>query len=95
MTEQQADQLIKLLEELRDNQKISMEREVESLAMQKEQFALSKTQFERAEKLQEQAEQLQNRSTQLVATSHKFIKALIPVAVVLLTYITWLIFFRR
>ena len=73
-------EVVRLLAEIRDNQKVQMERQQESLALQREQFALVQQQTERAEKLQERAEQLQNRSARMVSTSRRVV-VLIVIAV--------------
>ena len=54
------ERIARLLEEIRDGQRIQLERQTETLALQKEQF-------QRTQKLQERAEAIQDRSAQLVA----------------------------
>jgi len=95
MTEQQFNQLLQIVEEMRDDARKAISMQEESLTIQKEHFAMAKSQFDAAERLQAKAEQLQGRSSQLITASHRFLKTLIPVAIALLAYVTWLIFFRR
>ena len=85
-------QLIRLLEEIRDNQKMQLERQAEALALQREQFALVQKQTERAERLQDRAEDIQAKSAQLVSGARKGIVIFLPVIAVLLAYLSWLIF---
>jgi hypothetical protein len=53
------ERIARLLEEIRDGQRIQLERQTETLALQKEQF-------QRTQKLQDRAEAIQDRSAQLV-----------------------------
>ncbi len=85
-------QLIRLLEEIRDNQRAQLERQAESLALQREQFALVQKQTERAERLQDRAEDMQAKGAQLVAGARKAMAVVIPIIVALLAYLSWLIF---
>lgn len=92
MNERDAQQLIRLLEEMRDNQRRQLERQAEALALQREQFALVQKQSERAERLQDRAEEIQMKSAQLVTGARKGMVVVLPVIVVLLAYLSWLIF---
>lgn len=92
MSEPQAERFLALLEEIRGNQRLQIERQTEALALQKEQFDMVRKQFERTERLQTRAEELQNKSAQLVASSRGVLKFIIPVIILLLAYLTWLIF---
>lgn len=51
-----------LLREIRDNQRLQLERQTEALEMQRRQFDLLRSQMERAESLQGRAEALQHRA---------------------------------
>lgn len=92
MNEQDARQLLRLLEEIRDNQTRQLERQAEALALQREQFALVQKQSERAERLQDRAEEIQLKSAQLVTGARKGMVVILPVIVALLAYLSWLIF---
>ena len=87
------DRLIALLEELRDNQRLQLERQAEALAMQRRQVELVERQFERGEALQVRAEQLQEKSGQLMERGRKVFLVVIPVLFLLLAYVSWLLFF--
>jgi uncharacterized membrane protein (DUF106 family) len=82
-----------LLEEIRDNQKLQIQRQDEALELQRRQIALVERQFERSEKLQERAERLQEKSGQLMERGRKVFMIVIPVLFVLLVYVSWLLFF--
>jgi uncharacterized membrane protein (DUF106 family) len=84
--------MVRILEEMRDNQKIQLERQAEALAVQRETFALVQRQSERAEKLQDRAEQLQTKSAQMVGAGRKVMAVVLPLIVVLIVYLSWLLF---
>jgi hypothetical protein len=86
MNEQQAESLIKLLEEIRDNQRIQLERQAESLSMQK-------TQYDRVDKIHDRAERIQDKSAMLVEGSRKLQKVFFPILVMLFVFLLWRIFF--
>ena len=52
-------QVARLLEEVRDNQRTQLERQAESLAIQKEQFQVFLKQQEKTNQLQDRAEAIQ------------------------------------
>ena len=82
-----------LLEEIRDNQGLQLERQAEALELQRQQFDLVERQFARGEQLQDRAERLQERSGQLMDRGRKVFMIVIPVLFVLLVYVSWLLFF--
>jgi len=92
MEEQETQQLIRLLEEIRDNQRQQVERQAEALLLQREQFALVQRQQERAERIQDRAEQIQTKSAQIVAVSRKATFVILPILIVLILYVSWLLF---
>ena len=92
MSDSDIQKLSGVLEEIRDNQKLQLERQLEALAIQREQFAIFQRQAERAERLQDRAEQLQNKGAQLVGGAHKGALILLPIVIVLIAYVSWLIF---
>jgi hypothetical protein len=79
------DRIARLLEEIRDGQKLQLERQADTLALQKEQF-------QRTQKLQERAEAIQDRSAQLVGRVHWFVPLAMAVVVILIGYVSWLLF---
>ncbi len=83
-----------LLEEIRDNQNIQLERQAEALTLQKQQFELVREQYTKTLRIQDRAEALQNKSAQIVAASRKILMVVIPVIAVLLVYVSWLLFRR-
>ncbi|MGQ0430377.1 MAG: hypothetical protein ACT4UQ_10635 [Gammaproteobacteria bacterium] len=92
MDERQSEHLAALLEQVRDNQAEQLRRQAEALALQKEQFEIFRRQAERAEKLQDRAEELQSRSMGIVRTARRSLAVILPVVILLVIYLSWLIF---
>ena len=86
------DRVIQLLSEIRDNQKTQMLRQAEILGLQREHLALMQKQSDRAERLQERAEHLQAKSAELVIKSRKALSVIMPVVLLLIVYVSWLLF---
>jgi uncharacterized membrane protein (DUF106 family) len=84
--------LVRVLEEIRDNQKLQLDRQAEAYALQREQFAVVRKQAERVERIQDRAEQIQAKSAQLVAGSRKVMTFVLPVIVILILYLSWILF---
>ena len=86
------ERLARLLEEVRDNQRIQLERQAEALGMQKEQLRLVLQQHEKAARLQDRAESIQERSAQLIKTAQRSVPVLLVVVILLIIYVSWLMF---
>ena len=87
MNDQDAERIAQLLEEIRDNQRLH-------LAQQAEIFAHQKKEADRTDRIQDRAEQIQARSAQLVAGSRKAMLVILPILLVLIAYVSWLMFSR-
>ena len=83
--EPSAARMVALLEQIRDNQ-------AAALAMQKEQYELVRRQVERTERIQDRAEDLQARGMGIMNTARRSLAFVLPVVIVLIIYLTWLIF---
>ena len=94
MSEDDIHRLVSLLEEMRDNQRVQLERQAEALSLQREQFGLLQKQYARAERIQDRAEAIQTKSAQLVSGARKALAVVLPVVVALIVYLTWLLFRR-
>jgi uncharacterized membrane protein (DUF106 family) len=92
MNDNDSERMLRVLEEIRDQQKDQLERLTEALAVQREQFAVVQKQAERTERIQTRAEQLQDKSAQMVGVARKVLFAVLPIIIVLIAYLTWLIF---
>lgn len=92
MDKQQADRIIALLEQVRDNQAMQLTRQADALALQKEQFEVVRRQAERAEKLQDRAEELQARGMGIMKTARRSLAVVLPIVFLLIAYLSWLLF---
>jgi len=78
--------VVDLLREIRDGQRLALERQEQALAMQREQIALVKQQFDRAERINLKAEALQERAGKGLRV---VFFVLIPMAVVAIALLVW------
>jgi hypothetical protein len=84
--------MVELLREIRDAQRAQLAKQDEALRLQREQFGLVQRQAERAERIQDRAEQLQSGGAQMVAVARKTLFTVLPILIVLIAYVTWLLF---
>jgi uncharacterized membrane protein (DUF106 family) len=87
-----AKRMAAVLEELREGQKLQLERQLEALDLQRKQFELVQGQAARTERIQDKAEQIQDRSARLVQVSRRLALFLLPVIIVIVLYVSWLVF---
>jgi hypothetical protein len=92
MNEQEFQALGTVLKEIRDNQKLQLERQTEALALQREQFALVQRQTERQERIQDRAENIQEKGAQMMAVARKTLFVLLPIVTLLIIYVSWILF---
>jgi len=83
---------VTLLREIRDQQRLQLERQAEALVMQREHCEIVKRQFERAERLQERAEQLQARSAVVISFARKMMWVILPLILFLVFVLIWIMF---
>ena len=95
MNEDDAKKLLSILGELRDGQKLHLERQLEALDLQRKQYSVFQEQATRAERIQQKAELLQDRSAALVGGARKAVLVIVPIIVLLIVYLSWLIFRSR
>ena len=75
-----------LLREIRDNQRLQLERQAEALDIQRRQFDIARAQIERAEQLQARAEALQGKA----GKGRRFILSIVvPLLALLLLLMLW------
>lgn len=91
MTDQEFQQLATILREIRDGQRLQLERQAEALAIQRDQFALVQRQTERHERIQDRAENIQANGAQLMAVARKTLFVLLPIVGLLIMYVSWII----
>jgi uncharacterized membrane protein (DUF106 family) len=78
-----ADESAALLREIRDNQRLQLERQAEALAMQREQFEMAKQQMGRAERIHDRSEAIQDLQASMVAFGKRLLWLIVPLLVVL------------
>ena len=87
--------IVKLLEEIRDNQRVQLERQAEAIALQKQQRELVEVRMGQAISLQDRAELLQERSSKYLRTHRAFNFSLLSIFALLLILIAWITFSTR
>jgi uncharacterized membrane protein (DUF106 family) len=92
MDQDDAARIAALLEQIRDNQALQLARQHEALDFQKTQLEIVKRQAERAERIQDRAEELQAKSAGMVKTARRSLAFLLPLVILLIAYVSWLIF---
>jgi len=92
VNDQDAQQIMHILEEIRENQKLQLKQQADALTLQREQFAITQKQTDRTERIQDRAEQIQAKSAQLVSGSRKAMLVILPVILILIGYVSWLFF---
>jgi ABC-type uncharacterized transport system involved in gliding motility auxiliary subunit len=85
-------QVVRLLEEIRDQQRSLLEHQREALALQREHVTFVRQQTERTERIQDRAEQMQEVSARTIAAARKALIVILPVIGCLLLYLTWILF---
>ena len=81
-----ADEVAALLREIRDQQRLQLERQSEALAMQRDQFALYRSQLDRVERINDRAEAIQGRAGKAVKL---VLWIALPLLVLLLALMFW------
>jgi len=87
--------LFALLDEIRAGQKLQLENQLEALELQRRQFAVFQEQAARAERIQQKAELLQDRGATLVRGARKAVLVIVPIIILLIVYLSWIIFRSR
>ena len=99
MSEQDLERIVRLLEEIRDDQKVQLERQAEVLQRQAEALDAQKARAAGVARLTGQADAAQVRADEVVARAARLVSgarlmvfAVVPVAIVLLVLVCWLAF---
>jgi ABC-type uncharacterized transport system involved in gliding motility auxiliary subunit len=80
------DEVAALLREIRDQQRLQLERQADALAMQREQFALYRSQLDRVERINDRAEAIQGRAGKAVKL---VLWIALPLLLLLLAMMSW------
>ena len=95
MDEQTGERILASIDAIREQQRLQLERQAEALALQREQFEIFKRQAERIDRTHDRAERIQAKSSELVGLARKTFIVVLPILVLLIGYVTWLLFHRR
>jgi len=85
--------LVSVLEEIRDNQRLQLERQAEALSLQREQYALVQKQHERASGYRIAPRQSRRRAPARRGIAQSF-RVVLPIIIVLVIYLSWILFRR-
>lgn len=94
MNDQQAEEMIRLLQELRDGQRLQLERQAQALQRQDELMAQQRERLAATSQRSGETEQLFAKTAKVVARASVLAFVVYPLAVVALIVVLWLVFFR-
>jgi hypothetical protein len=94
MDDSEVNRCLRLLEDIRDGQRLQLERQAEALTLQREQLTVVQRQVDRTERIQDRAERIQAASVRLVRAARIATAVLLPVILALVLYVSWLLFHR-
>ena len=86
------ERIASILEVIRQNQTLQLERQAEALSLQRDQYQVVVRQQVKASKLQDRAEAIQDKSARLVTKIQRVVPLAILILFALLAYISWLLF---
>jgi hypothetical protein len=95
MNDGHAERIIRLLEEIRDGQKLHLERQAEALDRQTEAIEMQRARMASLTKVdatQQRADQILNKAAGLAGSARLVAYVVVPVAVLLLVLVCWLAF---
>ncbi len=89
MNDANSERLASLLAEIRDNQRLQLERDAESLAVARESLALTKQVVERQGPMLDRAEAMQAKAARIATYGRRILTFALVILVVLLALIAW------
>ena len=94
MNDQQAEELIRLLHELRDGQRLQLERQAQALQRQEEVLAQQRERLAASSQRSGETEQLFANTSKAVARASVLAFVVYPIAAIALILVLWLVFAR-
>jgi hypothetical protein len=91
MNDQQAEEMIRLLKELRDGQRLQLERQAQALQRQEELMAQQRERLAASSQRSGETEQLFAKTAKVVARASVLAFVVFPIAVVALMLVLWLV----
>lgn len=91
MDDQQADRIVRLLEQIRDGQQLQLERQAQALQRQEELVAQQRERLAGLSQRSDQAQRLLDRSARVVAGARVLAFVALPIAVLILAFVVWVL----
>src|SRR5215468_7041898 len=89
MNDAQAERMVRLLEEIRDGQRLQLERQAQALQRQDELLAQQRERLAGLSKRSEQADQLLRKSAKVVAGARILALVALPFVILLVVFLVW------
>jgi hypothetical protein len=94
MNDEHADRIIRLLEEIRDGQRVQLERQAQAMQRQEELMSQQRERVAGWSKRAGEAEQVLAKSAKVVASARVLVFVVLPFAVLFLVVLVWLLLAR-
>jgi len=94
MNDTQAERMVHLLEEIRDGQRLQLERQAQALQRQEELLAQQRERLAGLSQRSGQAGQILEKSAKVVASARVLVFIVLPFVVLLLGFLVWVLFAR-
>jgi len=94
MNDEQAAKMVRLLEEIRDGQRLQLERQAQALQRQDELLAQQRERLSSLSQRSGQAEQLLAKSAKVVASARMLTFLVLPFAIVFVAFLVWILLAR-
>jgi hypothetical protein len=94
MNDEQAEKMVQLLEEIRDGQRLSLERQVEALQRQSELMSQQRERLAALSRQSGEAEQLFAKTAKVVARASMLAFVVVPIAAACFALLLWLVVAR-
>lgn len=94
MNDQQGERIVRLLEEIRDGQRLQLERQAQALQRQEELVAQQRERLAGLSQRSDQAQRLLDRSARVVAGARVLAFVALPFAVLILAFVVWALIAR-
>ena len=91
MNDEQAEKVVRLLEEIRDDQRLQLERQGQALQRQDALLAQQRERLVSAAQRSEEAKQLLAKSARVVASARILTFVVLPFAVLFVAYLVWVL----
>lgn len=91
MDDQQADRIVRLLEQIRDGQQLQLERQAQALQRQEELVAQQRERLAGLSQRSDQAQRLLDRSARVVAGARVLAFVALPISVLILAFVVWVL----